>query len=313
MLLAVMMVLLAACGASSSNDNQNEAVNNGPATTNAVNEEKATVYPLTLKDATDTELVFDTAPTKVVTLVPSETEVMFAIGAGDVVVAVDENSNYPSEAAALPKIGNMTTNIEAVTALNPDLVVASSSMNSEAIEQLRALKIKVYASEPKTYDAVIAKVETMGQIMDKQGEAAKVAEHMKSVQQQVNDAVKDAPKRKVYLEFSPGWTVGSGEFLDELLTMAGGVNIAGSKPGWFEVTPEEVIAQNPEVILYPNMKADPNPIEEGILSRPGWSVIAAVKNKQMFALTEDPLVRVGPRLADGLLEMAKAIHPDYIK
>jgi iron complex transport system substrate-binding protein len=125
--------------------------------------------------------------------------------------------------------------------------------------------------------------------------------------------VKDAEKKKVYLEFSPGWTVGSGTFLDELITLAGGANISASQADWYEVNAEEVVTQNPELIIYPDFGEEPSPIVQGIESRPGWNVIDAVQNKQIFKVTNDPLVRVGPRLADGLLELAKVIHPDLVK
>lgn len=316
LLLTMMLIFMSACGASTHTGNKpgNTAVNTEQAATNEpAPSEQATVYPLTLKDDTGTEVTFDQEPTKVVTLVPSETEAIYAIGSGGQVIGVDEYSNYPEEAASKPKIGDMTTNIEAVAALEPDLVLASSSMNTEAITKLRELKITVYATDPLTYDAVIAKIENLGRIMNNQSEAAAIAEHMRTVKQQVTDAVKGAEKKKVYLEFSPGWTVGSGTFLDELLTLAGGTNVAAASQDWYEVNAEEVVTQNPEFIIYPDLKADPNPIVVGIESRPGWNVIDAVKNKQMFAVTEDPLVRVGPRLAEGLLELAKVIHPDLVK
>lgn len=316
LLLAMMLVFTAACGANTNTENKpGNTANNTEQ--NATNEpapsEEAAVYPLKVKDDTGIEVTFEQAPTKVVTLVPSETEAIYAIGSGGQVVGVDDWSNYPEEAASKPKVGDMTTNLEAVTALNPDLVLASSSMNAEAITKLRELNITVFASDPLTYDAVIAKIEILGKIMNKQTEAAAIADNMRSVKQQVTEAVKDAEKKKVYLEFSPGWTVGKDTFLDELLTLAGGQNIAAAKPGWFEVSAEEVVTQNPQLIIYPALKEDPNPIVVGIESRPGWDVIDAVKNKQMFAVTEDPLVRVGPRLADGLLELAKVIHPDLVK
>lgn len=315
LLLTMMLVFTAACGANTNTENKpgKTAANTESATNEPAPSEAAAAYPLTVKDDTGTEVTFGQAPTKVVTLLPSETEAIYAIGSGEQVVGVDEYSNYPEEAASKPKVGDMTTNIEAVTALNPDLVLASSSMNTEAITKLRELNITVFASDPLTYDAVIAKIETLGKIMNKQTEAAAVADNMRRVKQQVTDAVKDAEKKKVYLEFSPGWTVGTGTFLDELLTLAGGQNIASAKQGWFEVSAEEVVAQNPQMIIYPALKEDPNPIVVGIESRPGWDVIDAVKNKQMFAVTEDPFVRVGPRLADGLLELAKVLHPDLVK
>ncbi|MFF2888193.1 helical backbone metal receptor [Paenibacillus sp. NPDC057967] len=324
LLLIMMMVVLAACGATTDTDkgavNSNNQTEQGAsaspspeATPEPSEEASQTTYPYEVTDATGTAITFEKAPSAIVTLVPSETETIFAIGAGAQVVGVDEWSNYPEEAASIAKIGDMTTNIEAVTALNPDLILASSSMNVDAIAKLRELGLNVYATNPKTYDEVVAKVEEIGKIMNMQAGAAEVADHMREVKEQVTTAVKDAEKKKVYLEFSPGWTVGSGEFLDELLTLAGGINISAAQPGWFEVNGEEVITQNPQLIIYPDFGEEKSSIVAGIETRPGWEAIDAVKNNQMFAVTNDPLVRVGPRLADGLLELAKAIHPELVK
>ncbi|XEC97201.1 ABC transporter substrate-binding protein [Paenibacillus tarimensis] len=327
-IMIALLAALAACGGNSAepgtNGNTGSAANNTAANDQAANdkannnEEEAaadsgqTTYPLTLVDATGTEVTFEQAPQMVVSIVPSETEILFAVGAGDEVAGVDQWSNYPEEALSKPKIGDLSTNIEAVTALNPDLVVASSTMNADAITQLRELNVKVFAAAPKTLDETIAHIEEIGLIMNKQEKAAETAEQMRIVKQQVIEAVKDAPKKKVYLEFSPGWSVGKGEFLDELLTLAGGENIAGDQTGWFAIDAEKVLQSNPEVIIYPDF-GDDNSILELIQSRPGWDQIDAVKNNQLFKVTNDPLVRVGPRLTDGLLELAKAIHPELIQ
>lgn len=325
LLIIMMMVFLAACGADSAGNKGEDGSNKEQTEQGATTEPSAeptpeptidpsvTVYPLKVTDATGVETTFEKAPTAIVTLVPSETETIFAIGAGAHVVGVDEWSNYPEEAASIAKIGDMKTNIEAVVALNPDLILASSSMNTEAIAKLRELNLNVYATDPKTYNEVIAKVEEVGKIMNMQAGAGDVATHMRDVLAQVTTAVKDAEKKKVYLEFSPGWTVGSGEFLDELLTLAGGQNIAAAQSGWFEVNAEEVVTQNPQLIIYPDFGEEKSSIVAGIEERPGWEAIDAVKNKQMFAVANDPLVRVGPRLADGLLELAKVIHPELVK
>lgn len=328
-MLIMMMVFLAACGGNNGTDNgspNNDATQTEQGASNTPSEEPSeepsdngasepgeTVYPITVTDATGTELTLEKAPTAIVTLVPSETETIFAIGAGESVVGVDEWSNYPEEAAAVAKVGDMTTNIESVVALNPDLILASSSMNADAIAKLRELNLNVYATNPKTYDEVVAKIEEVGKMVNKQSEAAEVANRMREVKEQVVSAVKDAEKKKVYLEFSPGYTVGSGEFLDELVTLAGGINIAAAQPGWFEVNAEEVITQNPEIIIYPDFGEEKSSIVAGIEARPGWDAIDAVKNNRLVKVANDPLVRVGPRLADGLLEVAKAIHPELIK
>ncbi len=321
-MLVLMLALIAACGGkaevSPSPSPSSEVEQTASTEPTATPETEApaaaqTEYPLTVKDETGTELTFEKAPAAVVTLVPSETETIFAIGGGSTVVGVDQWSNYPEEANSIAKIGDMKTNIEAVAALNPELILANSSMNGDAITQLRELGYAVYATNPKTYDAVVAKVEELGKIMNLQEKAGEVAKHMTDVKQQVTDAVKGAEAKKVFLEFSPGYTVGSGEFLDELITLAGGANIASSVAGWHEVNAEEVITQNPEIIIYPDFGEEKSSILTAIESRPGWDAIDAVKNKNMHMVTNDPLVRVGPRLADGLLEVAKVIHPDLVK
>lgn len=327
LILSIAIAVLAACGGTNGNDStspntppaaDNGAVTNGTDTADSGASESGdtaaaagrTVYPLTLQDATNTEVTIAKAPQRVISLIPSETEILFAIGAGDLVAGVDNYSNYPPEAADKPKVGDMNTNIEAVAALNPDLVLAGMNMNSGAIDSLRALGITVFAAEPRSLDETIAHIELVGKMMDKQAEASAVSDKMRADRQLVIDTVQGAETKRVYLEFSPGWSVGKGEFLDELVTLAGGVNVAGDQEGWFEVDPETIIQANPEVIIFPEFAPGDTTILDGINSRPGWGEIEAVKNGRLHAVTNDPLVRVGPRLTEGLLEIAKAIHPD---
>jgi iron complex transport system substrate-binding protein len=319
-MLVVLMLALAACSGNNGNGGDatptSSAQPQTEATSPSASEEpksEETAYPLTIVDDTGTELVFEKAPSAVVSIAPSETETIFAIGGGELVVGVDSNSNYPEEATKLSQVGDYVTNIEAVVALNPDLVIASSTMNADAVTKLRELDIPVYAKDPKTYEQVIAKVEELGTILNRSADAAAAAGNMRDTLELVTTAVKDADKKKVYLEMSPGWTVGSGEFLNEMITLAGGENIAASQPGWFEVNVEEVITQNPQYIIYPDMGEDTSLLVDGIMARPGWSEIDAVKNGNLIAVANDPLVRVGPRLADSLLELAKAIHPELVK
>ncbi|CAG5085003.1 Uncharacterized ABC transporter substrate-binding lipoprotein yvrC [Thermobacillus xylanilyticus] len=328
--LLLFAMLLASCG---SNDGTNSGSSGGdnagqqtaddggsPANADAAGSEadsgehaaadagKETVYPLTVTDKTGTAITLERAPERVVMLGPSDTEIVFAIGAGSLAVGADEYSNYPPEAAELPRVGDMNTNIEAVASLNPDLVLGSASMNAAAVDALRQLGITVYASDPQTLEETIAHIEQVGVLLNHQAGAEAVAAEMRAAIQYVADKVKDAEPLSVYLEFSPGWTVGSGTFLDELVKLAGGVNISADQSGWFEVDSEAVIQRNPEVIIYPEIEGVD--ILGEILSRPGWDQIEAVKNDRVHAVTNDPLVRVGPRLTDGLKEIAAAIHPD---
>ena len=318
LLAIIMVVMLAACGGSGTNkpsatpSASAPVISTEPAASNAPEQpaEAQTSYPFTIKDSSGFELTIEKAPAKVVSILSSETEILYAIGAGEQVVGVDEYSNYPAEAAEKPKVGDVTTNIEAVLALEPDLVFASSTMNTSAVEQLRALNINVYATDPKTYDEVVEKIEWIGKIMNKQKEAAAVAQHMQSVKTEVTSKVKDAAKKSVYFEVSEGWTVGGGEFIDQLITLVGGSNIAAEQTGWFEVNNEQVIKQNPEIILFSSYGGETSSIIDGLAARPGWDAIEAVKNKAIFPINDDHVSRVGPRLADALLEMSAAVHPE---
>jgi len=272
-----------------------------------------TVYPLKLTDATGTEVVFEQTPERVVTLAPSETEALFAVGAGTKVVAVDNYSDYPPEAKEIAKVGDMNTNTEALLAAKPDIVFAHASMQAKVIEELRKLNVKVFASDPKTLDQVMEKIETVGQIMNVQEGAKQVTDTMRSELKQVTDALQGVAPKKTYMEFSPGWTVGSGEYMDEVLTLAGGDNVSKAKSGWFEVDPEAVIQANPEVVLYAvNTEFDLG-ILKAIEDRPGFDKIDAIKNKQLFPVDDNSISRVGPRLTKVLYDMAKAIHPDKVK
>ncbi|XID94004.1 ABC transporter substrate-binding protein [Paenibacillaceae bacterium WGS1546] len=275
-------------------------------------ESSATAYPLTITDATGTDVVFEQAPERVVAIAPSETEALFAIGAGGKVVAVDNYSDYPEEAKALDKVGDLNTNMEALLAATPDVVFAHASMQTQVIEQLRGLNVKVFASDPKTLEEVMEKIETVGRIMDLQEGAAQVTGTMREELKQVTDALQGVAPKKTYMEFSPGWTVGSGEYMDEILTLAGGDNVSKEKSGWFEVDPEAVIKANPEVILYAHNEAFDLGIPQAIKDRPGFEKIDAVANDRMYAVDDNSISRVGPRLTKVLRDMAKAIHPDKV-
>jgi len=317
--IVAVLMLLAACGREDSgkkndlsNAQQQEQTTEPTSEQPTADQPGATVYPLTVKDDTGTAITLEKAPTRIVALGPSETEIAFAIGAGDSVVGVDAYSNYPEQAAAIQKIGDMTTNIEKVAALAPDLILASVSANEQAVAQLRELKLNVYATEPKTYDDVIEKIKNIGILTDKQQSAAEVSNRMSQVRADVDSKLAGADKPAVLIEFSPGWTVGKGEFMDELVTLAGGSNVAQGN-SWYEFDAEQIVKSNPQVIVYPSIPDSPNPIVEAINARPGWQVIDAVKNNRLVEVPGDPLSRVGPRLADGLQALAKAIHPELFQ
>jgi len=331
-MLTMTMLALAACGNGESTEqvNQSDVVAGqngaeGSEAGQATDETKAddgasaeavtsqTTYPLTATDITGATVVLQQEPQRIVSLVASETEIAFAVGAGERVVGVDEYSNYPEQVAELTKVGDMNTNIEAVIGLNPDLILASSTMNGEAIEKLRQLGLNVFASDPLTYDETVAHIEQIAVLLNTQAEAAEVINNMKGTKEYIISKLQGVEKRKVYLEFSPGWTIGSGTYMDDLVNIAGGINVASGQQGWYEVDGEAIVAANPEVIIYPDFGEEQSSILAGINSRPGWEVIDAVKNNEVVVVENDPLVRVGPRLVDGLSHIAAAIHPELFQ
>ncbi|OAS16960.1 ABC transporter substrate-binding protein [Paenibacillus oryzisoli] len=285
-----------------------------PATT------KKTTYPLKVKDATGKEFTFDKAPERIASVSPSETETLFAIGLEANIVGVSDFDDYPESAKSKPKLGSITKpNTEAVIATNANVVFTGVSMDAATVENLRKVNINVFKVDPKTLDDAMNNILTFGQIMDHQEQAEKVVAKMKADRQKVVDAVKDVKqenKKKVYIEFAPGWTVGSGVFMDELITLSGGINVAADKAGWYEISEEKIIQQNPNVILFANGIVDfksKKPLEDIIRTRGGWDAIDAVKNKRVVGLDQNSVSRPGPRLTEGLLEIAKGIYPELVK
>lgn len=317
----LLIVMLAACGA---NNNDSSSGNASPSATSSpssaaspsADDAKKTVYPLTEKDATGKEITFAQAPEKIVSTSPAETEILFALGLADRIVGVSDFDNYPKEAESKAKVGGVVEpNTEAIVAAGADLVVAGISIKETALENLRTLGLNVVCTNPKKLDDVLSDILLLGRITDKQQEAEALVEQMKADIQKVTDvaaAIKPEEKKKVYIEFSPGWTVGKGEFMDELVTLAGGTNIASDVEGWSKINEEKVIKDNPDVIIYTlNVTDDKgNKLEDLIQGRAGWGEITAIKNKQVVGLDGDVLSRPGPRITQALLGIASAIYPD---
>lgn len=269
-----------------------------------------TIYPLTVTDASGMEITFEKAPERVISIAPSETETLFAVGAGDRVIAVDDWSNYPEEAVAdLPRVGGLEANIEKILELEPDLVVAGWTMSTATVEELRRLGITVYTFDTNSIDEAIAHVREVGKIMNTSEVAEVYALKMEEDRKRVAEAVGDvaeSEKKRVYIEYSPGWTVGKGEYMDEIIVEAGGINIADQE-GWYEISEEKVIEANPQVILY---SSGVEGLYDIIMSRSGWEKIDAIVNGQVIGLDDDLISRPGPRITEALVEVAKALYPE---
>lgn len=324
-LLALLLLVTAGCGTNAKNNAADNSGNTTQTEQSQNNEASApeqegqqTSYPLTVKDAFGTEFTFESAPQRIVSLAPSETEGLFALGLDEQVVGVSDNDDYPEAVKDKPRMGGFQVNVEAVVAAQPDLVLAGNLIGEDTVKSLSDLGMKVYRSNPKTIDGVMENIRTIGEITDHQKEANEVTAQMQAELDKVTEAVKSLPadqKKKVYIEFSPGWTVGKGEFMDEMIQVAGGENVASDITGWSEINEENIIKANPDVILYAKSVVDENnrTLAEIIKGRGGWDQITAVKEERIVALDDNLLSRPGPRVTQGLIEVAKAIYPDLIQ
>ncbi len=324
---AMLSVLLAACAPTQPAPTtqqpateSTESSNTSSASNETSSAGEQTTYPLTIKDATGYDFTFKEQPKRIVSISPAETEALFALGLDQQIVGVSEYDNYPEGVKSKARIGGVSKpDVEAVVALRPDVVFTGISSSEALVKELRAAGIPIFKTTPKTIDDVMSNIELYGKITNRQAEAKQVTDHMREQVKSVTDAVASLTpeqKKKVYIEFSPGWTVGKGEFMDEMITLAGGTNIAGNTTGWHEINEEAIVAADPDVILYSKQSMDATTnqtLDQIIRARSGWNKIKAIQNNQLFGLDDDLVSRPGPRVTDGLVEIAHAIYPNLFK
>lgn len=248
-------------------------------------------------------------PERIISLSPAATEILFAIGAGPKVVAGTEYDTYPEDAKKLPRIGGFTPqsiNIEAILSHKPDLVVAAPQ--KDVIAALEKFGIPVVALEPKEVNDVWKNIELLGNLTDCGTKAKELNAGLRK-RWSATTASKTPRPRVFVLVDEPNFTCGSGTFLDEIVTTAGGTNLFGDTNGWSKVSDEQVLARNPEVILCFNHAglagAD---LPERLKKRPGWDKLKAVQNGKVYSVEADLLTRPGPRLVDGLEAVEKLLH-----
>ncbi len=276
---------------------------------------------ITLTDGLGREVTLDGPAQRIISLAPSITEMLFAVGAGSQTVGRDEASNYPDEALNVTSIGTTYSdlNTEAILALEPDLVIAAEANTPEQVKSLEDLGITVYyLKNPVTFAELYEQVELFGQFTGHEEEAKALAESLAARVDVVTTAVANVTEKpKVFYELdgtdpSKPWTTGAGTFIDTLITMAGGVNIGGvlSEP-YPQISVEEIVRQNPDFILLGD--AAYGVTIESVAARAGWGDLTAVKDGNIFAFDDNLASRPGPRLVDGLEAMLKILHPELVK
>ncbi len=254
------------------------------------------------------------AAPKFISLAPSTTEILFALGLDEEIAGVSSYCNYPSKAKSKANIGDFShPNMEKIFSLKPDYIFCTGLEQAPVIEELRHLGFNVYVADPKTVEELFSSIMDIGAIIGKGREAGLLVKNMKDDINKVNEKIRLIPKAKrikVFVEIwhEPLMTAGAGSFIDELITLAGGINVARniSRP-YSYFSAEKVINLNPGCIIMTYMdKETPLKLLE---TRFGWNNIEAIRNKKVFNdINPDTLLRPGPRITEGLKELYKRFY-----
>lgn len=263
-------------------------------------------------DSRGVEISLESVPRSIISLSPANTEILYALGAGDQIIAVSEYCNYPEDTANKQKIPTgEKLNVETLIALKPDVVFASN-MNAMAdqIAQIEQSGIKVVVTEANRLDETYAMIRMIGQAIGKSEAADKLVNGMQESFAALREDARGRAPKSVYVEVSPLqyglWSCGRGTFVQELLDIIGAKNIFDDTEGWSAVSEEQVIERNPDIIIttLSPLTGIEDPVEE-IVGRANWSEINAVKNGRVYMLDSDMLSRPGPRLVDAAQTLAK--------
>lgn len=276
-------------------------------------------HPGTFTDDMGREISIDKIPQRIVSHVPSITETLFALDLGERVVGVSDYCNYPPEAGLKPSVGNyFNPSIETIIAQDPDLVI-TDGYSEGLIPQLESLGVTCVVIDPKDMDGILKDIELLGRITGAEGRAREVIKSMRDRILRVTTAAEDAPRVRVFYTFattnlSNPWTAGPGSFADSLITMAGGENIAANaQSAWVQFSIEALCHADPEVILIDVSHGTAVMSEEELGAHPAWRELTAVKQGRVYIIDGDLVNRSGPRIVQGLEEIAKIIHPELFE
>jgi iron complex transport system substrate-binding protein len=251
-------------------------------------------------------------PSRIVSLAPSITETVFALGFGNRLVGVTNHCDYPAEAKRLPKIGDfMSPSLEVIAARQPDLVIGVISATDPArAQEIERLGIKIALVSVTSITEILNSFRRIATLLGDPDAGATLVEKITAQFNAVKRHIAPAARRSTLLAVGlrPLVAVGGKNFLDELITLAGGENISGnaSQP-WLNLPDEYVVAKAPQVIIQAGMGSD--------VGRPArhWSdlkSIPAVKERRVYSYNSDKILRPGPRIGEGLAEIARLIHPE---
>ena len=271
-------------------------------------DEKTPAFPIAILDDAGRMIKIQKRPLRIVSLSPGNTELLFAIGAGDNVVAGTESDDFPTEAKKLPHIGGFAaSDLEKILVLKPDLIVSGGSLNSKLNQALETAKVQTLILEPHALSKVTSSIRLLGHATGHDIQAGKVIDGMNARIESVRKrtaTLPDRPKVLILYDVNPIYTSPAESFIHDLINVAGGRDVVQkSLPGNI-ISSEQVVLAKPDVIICGKY------LEDKVKAMPGWKSIPAVKNNRFFHSSDESiLVRPTPRLAQGVEELANYLHP----
>jgi iron complex transport system substrate-binding protein len=316
--LLALLLLCAACRGSG------PAATSGPTVTSpreglAATPPAEAAAPASVVDVAGRTVTVKQIPRRIISLAPSNTEILFALELGSLVVAVDDFSDFPASAQQLPRIGgaNQTYHFEQILALSPDLILAAEVTPPEVIRRLEDLQltVAVISTTETSFESIFHDISLVGQLTGRQDRAGALVASMRERRDAIVAGVReDGGTTRVYWELdatdlAKPYTVGPGNFVNDLIALAGGVNVfATASSPYLQVGLEQVVAAQPDVIILADTEYGIT--VESVGTRPGWQGLPAVEQRRVYAIESALVSRPGPRIIAGLEATARLLHPE---
>lgn len=312
-LIASLALVMGGCQSGTAEKTQEQALQSELTPTPTANPISVVTTEYTVTDSQGTEVTFEEAPSTVVSLAPNITEIIFAIGAEDKLVARTDWCNYPETVFDYASVGNIDQpDVEKIIELDPDVVILTEMTMQELALQIKDAGIPiVVVDEEDSFNGAFGCIRIVGETLGLNDKAAEVVTSMTEEIDAVKAIVADAEKKSVYYVMGYGeygdFTAGKGTFISEMISAAGGINVADDTEGWaYDV--EKLVEHNPDVLLL-SMWAP----AEGLKDATGYKALTAVAEGKTYTLNDDSLQRLGPRIGEAFAEMAKSIHPSLFE
>jgi iron complex transport system substrate-binding protein len=271
-------------------------------------------YPLTLVDDEGTSLTLAGPPARIVSLTPATTETLFALGAGDRVVATTDFDDYPPQVKTLPHVASFSSvDVEKIVSLRPDLVLAGGNGFNppDAIAKLRDLGVPVLVVYAKDVAGVLADISLVGTAAGEAAAADAMTSEMRARIDAIAAGVASLDHPRTFYELDATKEIygpAQDSFVAEMVKLAGGDPITTGSPTVFSIPLEKLVAADPQVIVLGDANYGTTP--KDVAGRPGWSGMTAVKTGAVRPVDDTVVTRPGPRLVEGLLALERAIHPE---